>query len=121
MLNFRFLLVSSLCLAIISCKNDDQEQRKLIVGTWDVYASEMNGNANGMMKDAYFVFAADNSVKSNTLSENESSPYSGHNGQLEIKGIENFNMKIIKLTPDTLWLKGQLSHYNMKFFMSKRR
>ncbi len=121
MLNFRLLLVTSLCLAIISCKNDDQEHRKLIIGTWDVYSSEMNGMPNGMMKNAYFVFAADNSVKTNTISENESSPYSVHNGELEIKGIEDFKMEIVKLTPDTLWLKGHLSHYHMKFFMAKRK
>ena len=73
------------------------------------------------MKNGYFIFTADNLVTSNTIPENQSSAYSVKKDKLEIDGIDDFNMHIIRLDKDTLWLKGKISYYDMKYFMVRRQ
>lgn len=120
-MNIKFLLVSSIMVSVLSCKNDEAAFRKAIVGSWDVYASEMNGKPNDFMKNGYFIFTADNLVTSNTIPENQSSSYSVKRDKLKIEGIDDFNMQIIRLDKDTMWLKGKISFYDMKYFMARRQ
>ena len=120
-MKLKFLVVSSLMFSVYSCKNDEAAYRQAILGSWDVYASEMNGKPNDFMKNGYFIFTADNLVTSNTIPENQSSAYSVKKDKLEIDGIDDFNMHIIRLDKDTLWLKGKISYYDMKYVMVRRQ
>lgn len=67
MINLKYIFLTLAILALHSCKNNDDAYRKAIIGTWDVYASNMNEKPNGFMKDGYFIFSESNKVTSNIL------------------------------------------------------
>jgi hypothetical protein len=103
-----------------SCKDNDIELNKSIIGTWDVFASEMNNKPNGLMKNGWFVFTNDNLVKSNIFEENNSEKYNVENGRLIIDGKEKFDLKITRLEKDTMFLEGKVKVYKMEYFLSRR-
>jgi hypothetical protein len=120
-MNYKRCLIYCLVFNLISCKNDDKSFRKTIIGTWDVYASEMNDKPNGFMKDGYFVFSADSSVTSNIFSGNQTNHYIVEKNRLLIDTEDKFDMKISKLEGDTMRLEGNMSFYFMKYFLVRRK
>jgi len=113
-----YILVAMMCL--VSCKNDDVNIRKLLIGTWDVYASEMNNKSNGFMKDAWFTFSADNSVTSNLFSGNKSNKYNVENGRLTIDSQDKLDLKVVKIENDTMHLAGKVKIHFMEYYLSRR-
>ncbi len=107
-------------LLISSCKDNDVELKKSIIGTWDVFSSEMNNKPNGLMKNGWFVFTGDNSIKSNIFEVNISQRYNVEKGRLIIEGKEKFDLKISRLENDTMHLVGKVKVYNMKYFLVRR-
>ncbi len=108
-------------LFLSSCKNQDAEIKNSLLGTWDVYASEINHKPNGFMKDAYFVFSADNLVNSNLFAGNQSPSYRVKNGRLIIDSDEKINLNIGRLDTDTMYLDGKVSLHYMEYFLAKRK
>lgn len=107
-------------LVFCSCKNNDEQHRKMILGTWDVYASEMNNKPNGFMKNAYFVFSGDNLVTSNLFPTNKPITYSVDQNRLKVDSPDKIDLNITRLDTDTMLLEGKLSHYYMKYYMARR-
>jgi hypothetical protein len=107
-------------LVISSCNDNDIELKKSIIGTWDVFSSEINNKPNGLMKNGWFAFADDQTVKSNIFEGNNSEKYNVDNGRLIIDGKEKFDLKISRLENDTMHLVGKVKVYNMEYFLVRR-
>lgn len=108
-------------LVVTSCKPDDKTLESQILGTWDVFASEMNNKPNSFMKDGWFEFTKENIVKSNLFENQENTKYIIDGGKLNIDLPEGFNMNIERLDSDTLILEGKLKYYYMEYFLAKRK
>lgn len=106
---------------LLSCKANDNNLENNILGTWDVYASEINNKPNGFMKDAWFSFTKDNKVQSNLFGEDEFKNFVIKGGKLLIDTEDSFEMDISRLSNDTLHLEGKLKVYYMKYFLVKRK
>ncbi len=120
-MNNRLLYTLVAIFFLTSCKDNDIELKKSIIGTWDVFSSEMNNKPNGLMKNGWFVFTADNLVKSNIFEGNNPERYNVEKGRLIIDGKEKFDLKITRLENDTMFLEGKVKIYKMEYFLSKRR
>ena len=117
----RFVVFFWVMVVLSACKNEDEIMREEIIGTWDVYASEMNNQPNGFMKDAYFTFTKDAKVVSNLFPQNQEQNYNLEEGRLQIDIPEGFDLLVTRLEQDTLWMEGKLSYYFMKYAMVKRK
>ncbi len=120
-MNNRFAYIIVVALMIASCKDKDQQYSDSLLGTWDVYASEMNNKPNDFMKEGWFVFNGDNSVHSNLFDGNKKHTYIVDNGRLVIDSDEKLDMKISRLEKDSLHLEGQLKMYYMEYFLTRRK
>ena len=115
----RIVAIIGVIVFLSSCKNEDELMKEDIIGTWDVYASEMNNEPNGLMKDAYFTFTDEMEVISNVFPQDQR--FAIEEGKLRIDIPEGFDLAITRLDQDTLWMEGKLSFYFMKYAMVKRK
>ncbi len=106
---------------ITACKNQDQLYTEQLHGTWDVYASQMNGKPNGFMKDGYFIFHKNNTVESNLFENDQPQSYDVTERKLIIENSIPFELNIGKLQNDSLYLEGRISFYYMEYFLTKRK
>ncbi|MFZ1751398.1 MAG: hypothetical protein WAU01_14460 [Saprospiraceae bacterium] len=91
-----------------------------IIGTWDVYSSEMNNKPNGFMKDGWFSFEENNTMTSNIFPDQDEIGYKIKNGKLYIDIDQPLQLEISKMTSDTMIIEGKVSYYFMKYKMRKR-
>ncbi len=120
-MKIRLFAFITICICLISCKNQDDKYADELVGTWDVYASQMNSRPNGFMKDAYMVFNNDKTVVSNIFEQNTPLPYRVEKNKLIIESDIPFELNIGNLSNDSLYLEGNMSHYYMEYYMNKRK
>lgn len=120
-MKIRLLFLLSMGLCFMTCKNQDKLYAEDMIGTWDVYLSQMNSKPNGLMKDAYFTFQKENTVTSNIFDENKPLHYDVENGRLKIDSEVPFDLNIKRMENDSLYLEGQMSHYYMEYFLVKRK
>ena len=115
------LLFILMIVSLEACKNQDDLLREEIIGTWDVYASEMNNQPNGLMESAFFTFTKEKQVISNLFPQDQKQRYELEEGRLQIDIPEGFDLSVTRLEQDTLWMEGKLSYYFMKYALVKRR
>lgn len=115
------LLIMSIIVILISCKAKDNTLSKDIIGTWDVYASEINNKPNGFMENAWFTFSENNTVQSNIFEAGVPKKFNIDKSKLSIDTKEKFIMEISRLEKDTLYLEGKLKFYYMEYFLVKRK
>ena len=120
-MKIRLLILLSIGLSLMSCKNQDQLYTEDMVGTWDVYLSLMNSKPNGLMKNAYFTFDKSKTVTTNIFDENKPLQYNVENGKLKIDSDVPIDLNIRRMDHDSLYLEGQVSHYYMEYFLVKRK
>ena len=120
-MKYKILLFFIIVVHILACKNQDQLYTEQLLGTWDVYASQMNGKPNGFMKDGYFIFHKNNTVESNLFENNLPQPYSVTESKLKIENSIPFELNIGSLQNDSLYLEGRMSLYYMEYFLTKRK
>lgn len=106
---------------IFGCRANDNTLNKNIIGTWDVYASEINNKPNGFMEDAWFTFSENSTVQSNIFEGGEPKKFSINNSELFIDTKDKFLMQISRLENDTMYLEGKLKFYYMEYFLVKRK
>ncbi|KXK39477.1 MAG: hypothetical protein J5I52_02935 [Saprospiraceae bacterium] len=104
-----------------ACKSNTDERAQNIIGTWDVYQSNMNSKPNGFMKDAYFDFKADSTVESNVFEDNNPHTYQLEGNRLIIDAKIPFDLNIGRLDRDSMYLEGKMSYYYMEYFLVKRK
>jgi hypothetical protein len=120
-MGYKKIFVIILAFTVSSCSFNDKKYNQEIIGTWDVFMSTLNEKPNGLMKDAYFIFSDDKSVTSNVFEGNQKQSFNVENGVLQIVADFPFEMNIVRLESDTLYLKGKMSYYQMEYYLVKRK
>lgn len=115
------LFILAFLVFIFGCRANDNTLNKNIIGTWDVYASEINNKPNGFMEDAWFTFSENSTVQSNLFEGGEPKKFSIDNSELFIDTKDKFLMQISRLENDTMYLEGKLKFYYMEYFLVKRK
>lgn len=116
------LFVFTSFLVLFSCKgNQDSNFSEMLIGKWNIYASELNNKPSKSLENGYFMFKDDNLVISNVLDNESPLNYLVKDGNLQIDGSLPFEMQITKMTVDSLEMEGKLSYYYLKFFMTKEK
>lgn len=115
------LIVLSFIFLLLSCKANDNSLKNNILGTWDVYASEINNKPNGFMEDAWFTFLKNNTVQSNIFEGVKEKKFTIDGGTLSIETEDKFLMQISRLENDTMYLEGKIKFYYMEYFLVKRK
>jgi len=109
-------------LVLFSCKgSQDSNFTEMLLGKWNIYASELNNKPSKSLENGYFNFKDDNLVISNVLDNEKPLNYLVKDGNLQIEGSLPFEMQITEMTSDTLIMEGKLSYYYLKFYMSKEK
>ncbi len=122
MLRYTVLSIAVLVSVVgLNCKNGDSTQKSELIGTWDVYLTELNGRPNDLMQKAWFSFRDDNLADSNLFGENNAAGYSVEKGRLIIKAAEPLDLRISKLQGDTMVLEGKVKFYHMVYHMVRRK
>jgi len=113
--------LTTFCLLILvsfqSCKNESSNCN--IKGKWYFHQVNRNYKPTNTLEGGYFDFQNENTFTSNIFDETKSYNYSFSNDKITITTEEQLNFNLVRCTPDTLILAGEISAFYMNFLMTK--
>ncbi|MEZ4912065.1 MAG: hypothetical protein R2774_14530 [Saprospiraceae bacterium] len=117
-----FLLLLSV-MFYYSCKVDKPTLDSVVIGKWDVFSAEINQRNNPLMEGGYFLFGANNELKSNVFDDEVPRTFTiENNNKLHFKGtdVEDLYFDVMYFNNvDTLKIKGKIKYYDLVFHLVK--
>ena len=121
----RYILFLSIVL-IFGCKGDKSSKAvelsaSDLVGHWDIYHVTRNGKVTKTLENGYLLFQADNTIKSNILSDENYHIFNFDKNKINIQDLDKLNFFDVKsLENDTLVLSTKINVFEMNFFLKKK-
>ncbi len=118
--SFLYLSFITSVVLMSSCKINDAETIKPLIGKWTLAYSEMNNVQNSFMNNGYMDFGSDSKVSTNIFGGDNAYNYYFDGSQIEISGPENFEMDVQFITSDSIVLVGSIKNFELKFGLSRK-
>jgi len=91
-----------------------------LTGKWNIFHVTRNGKVTKTLENGFFVFQADNTIKSNLFPEENSHTFKFERDKIDIEGLDNLNnFKIESIKNDTMVLESKVNIFDMKFYLRK--
>lgn len=111
-------------LLLFSCKMDKSSfdlDESMLRGEWVVYSATRNGKVTKSADKSFILFEADNIIKSNLFTMDESHTFTKDRNKLLLNEEELVKFFSVKdLRSDTLVLTTKVKSFKMEFFLKKK-
>ncbi len=119
----RYILFFTLLL--FSCKPDNSPASVIdgnsLVGEWEVFHATRNGKVTKSADKSFITFEADNIIKSNLFTNDNSHTFTFKKGKIELNEEEVVKFfKVKDLRSDTLILETKVQSFKMEFSLKKK-
>ncbi len=111
----QLFILSLLIFITVSCKQDTKQlPLDNLLGYWDVYAAERNGNKTSLLDGAFFEIKEDNMITTNVNGDTLTTQYVLSKNSIRVEDIK-MDFRIVDLSQDSMTLFSKISNYKYTF------